>query len=462
MRAMVNRQALPTTEAHSALRPPAHNSRSRAWTRMRSSTANKLLEEDRPVHDWYRFVLSFPPHLIRTYLTRFHIGPGALVLDPFCGTGTTLVECKKLGITSVGVEANHMTAFASAVKVDWAIDPRRLIVEASRLAGLTHRQFRAGGISDEPQDSPTTVRVSLKQLPIEQQKLLLTDSMSPLPLHKTLVLARCLERNADPRYAPHLRLALAKALVTSIGNLHFGPEIGVTTPKPDAPVVAPWLQAVRTVADDLHKIGKSAHVPAVVHHADARQLSTILAPQSIDVVITSPPYPNEKDYTRSTRLESVILGFLQNKVDLRRLKESLLRSNTRNVYKGDGDDRWIDGHPNIQRIARAIERRRIALGKTSGFERMYHRVTLLYFGGMARHLADLRPLLRPGARLAYVVGDQASYLRVMIRTGHLLADIAESMGYEVMSIDLFRSRLATATRALLREEVLVLRWPGFH
>ncbi len=100
------------------------------------------------------------------------------------------------------------------------------------------------------------------------------------------------------------------------------------------------------------------------------------------------------------------------------------------------------------------------MGKTSGFERLYARVTKLYFGGMLRHLADLRSALRPGALCAYVVGDQASYLRVMIRTGHLLADIAGALGYEVVGIDLFRTRLATATGEQLREEVVVLRWPG--
>jgi hypothetical protein len=41
-----------------------------------------------------------------------------------------------------------------------------------------------------------------------------------------------------------------------------------------------------------------------------------------------------------------------------------------------------------------------------------------------------------------------------------LADIAQSLGYELVNIDLFRTRLATATRAQLREEVVVLRWNG--
>ena len=48
----------------------------------------------------------------------------------------------------------------------------------------------------------------------------------------------------------------------------------------------------------------------------------------------------------------------------------------------------------------------------------------------------------------------------MIRTGELLASIAVQLGYEVVGIDLFRTRLATATREQLREEVLLLRWPG--
>jgi hypothetical protein len=177
-------------------------------------------------------------------------------------------------------------------------------------------------------------------------------------------------------------------------------------------------------------------------------------------VITSPPYPNEKDYTRTTRLESVLLGMIRSKAELRSLKKDLVRSNTRSVYKTDEDDALVAEHPEIQRIALAIENRRLELGKTSGFERLYPRVTKLYFGGMCRHLASLRPFLRRGALLAYVVGDQASYLRVMIRTGQLLADIAQSLGYQVKSIDLFRTRLSTATREQLREEVVVLQWPG--
>ena len=79
---------------------------------------------------------------------------------------------------------------------------------------------------------------------------------------------------------------------------------------------------------------------------------------------------------------------------------------------------------------------------------------------MRRHLASLRPALKRGAKLAYVVGDQAFYLRVMIRTGELLADLAQSLGYRVAGIDLFRTRPSTTTGQQLREEVVLLEWPA--
>src|SRR6266480_2150907 len=95
-----------------------------------STEANKLCSGDRSVHDWYRFVLSFPPHLVRDYLSKFGINKKQVVLDPFCGTGTTLVECKKLGLQSVGIEANPMAHFASRVKTDWSPGAKDLTAHA--------------------------------------------------------------------------------------------------------------------------------------------------------------------------------------------------------------------------------------------------------------------------------------------------------------------------------------------
>jgi len=424
---------------------------------------NRLYEDDLPVHEWYRFVLSFPAHLVRDYINKFGLSRSDWVLDPFCGTGTTIVECKKNGIPSIGLEANPVVQYLAETKCDWSVDPDALVGNAEKIASKAMSELKKSGIEDNSifltPDFPQGIEI--RRLSNSEQKLLIKNSISEKPLHKVLVLRDMIDRYSDPKLINHHRMALAREVTYSISNLRFGPEVGTGKVKIDCPVIETWLRSVKSISADLSEdsIQSKVNTPAYTKLADSRFLDSAIEPLSFDAVITSPPYPNEKDYSRTTRLESVILGFMKTSEDLREHKKSFVRSNTRGVYKADEDDKWIEGNARVMELAEQIENRRISLGKTSGFERLYHRVVKLYFGGMTKHLRELRRVLTPGAQLAYVVGDQASYLRVMIRTGQILASIAEDIGYEVVSIDLFRTRFSTASQEQLNEEVVVLRWP---
>ena len=112
------------------------------------SRVNNVRPEDCAVHGWYRFVLSFPPHLVQDYLERFGVAPAATVLDPFAGTGTTLVECKRRAIGSVGLEPNPMAQFAASVKLDWSADPTALAEYAATVATGARRASAQGGWSE--------------------------------------------------------------------------------------------------------------------------------------------------------------------------------------------------------------------------------------------------------------------------------------------------------------------------
>ena len=330
--------------------------------------ANKLEPQDRAFHDWYRFVLSFPPHLVRDYLDEFTNKKNSVVLDPFCGTGTTLIESKLRGYPSIGIEANSFAYFASRVKTDWDINPDILINKSKEAAQIALSELQKQGIQDEIRFLGDITDLSLRQLPEDETKLILNGSISPLPLHKIIILLETLANFKSECFYQHQILALANALVYKISNLHFGPEVGVGKPVFDIPVISTWISEIERIVKDIKRVEDNKFPDSRVIFADARDINDFLPNESVDIVITSPPYPNEKDYTRITRLESVILGFINNKSDLRQMKKGLLRSNTRNVYKEDDDDKWVANNAKVQEIADLIEARRIELGKTSGFE----------------------------------------------------------------------------------------------
>ncbi len=446
---------------------------------------NQLQPADEAIHGWYRFVLCYPPHLVREYLKAFDADPHRdWVFDPFCGTATTPVEARLRGFSTLSADVNPISILAARVKLSWDIDLDKIRSRLDDVLELSTGCLRRVHLTPVPainnqlplfgphlskrevHDTGLTVHNFDPNALLSPKTAALIPSgfISPNPLLRVLALRFAIEELVHAHdIRDFMRLALANVIVTTAGNVGFGPEVYRLPPRDDADVLGAFAGTVTRMISDLQAVlAKQSRPfpPGHVFEDDARTLSLLDGFPPIGVVITSPPYPNEKDYTRSTRLESVLLGLITSKQELRALKSKLLRSNTRNVFVGDDDDTFIKDIPSVIRVAEEIEKRRLQLGKTSGFERLYHRVVRLYFGGMYRHLSALLPKLRLGARCAYVVGDQMSYFRIHIRTAQLLADVAIKAGYEVEGINLWRTRRSTTTGQDLEENVLILRRPA--
>jgi DNA modification methylase len=442
----------------------------------RTKSRNALRAEDAPIHNWYRFVLSYPPHLVSEYLDKFGATKSDWVLDPFCGTGTTLVECRKRGIPSVGTEAHPMPLFATRVKTNWGLEVPRLRALLRKIAESAERELERDGLPASSfngqiisEDLAIYEKADL-ELSLEEKELIPTGFLSARPLRRLLTLRKainkhCSNDSSEPR--DFFLLGLATVIVAGAGNFAFGPEIYRTKPKADYDVVGHFVRHATQMIADLEIVERRqpSPPPCIVYADDARVLKSVKEP--ISAVITSPPYPNEKDYTRATRVESVLLGLIRSKKDLRSVKESLLRSNTRNVFVNDSDAQYVQDVPSVLKVCSEIESRRIELGKTSGFERLYHKVVAHYFGGMRRHFRSLLPKLRKGAKCAYVVGDQLSFLMVPVPTAALLSEVAEQEGFKVVGCDLWRERIGTKVRnarvptstVRVRENVLLLEKP---
>ena len=440
------------------------------YKRPKNGVINDLQKIDAPIHGWYRFVLSYPPHLVQEFFKRFQMSDKNLVLDPFCGTGTTLVEAKKLGIPSVGCDAHPFAALVSRVKTNWDLKPkhlRKILLELLRSAQsvMTRHGLPSLSFSHELFQETVDVHPRGYALTMQEKKLLPTGFLSRSPRRRLLILREQIEAvtsQESQAVKEFFLLALAHVIANGAGNFSFGPEIYRTKEKPDYDVLGHFALHVDTMISELANVGDRSDVSCEVFQSDARTLEGV--PNGLSAVITSPPYPNEKDYTRTTRVESLLLRLLSDRASLRHVKESMLRSNTRNVFVKDRDAEEVLEFPMIQEVCEVIEKRRIELGKTSGFEKLYHKVVAHYFGGMRRHFRALRPKLKLNAKLAYVVGDQFSFLMVPVPTAKLLAIVAEAEGFRVIGCELWRERTGTKVRndragrttIKSREEILLL------
>ena len=94
----------------------------------------KSWSSDYGTHGFHRYVGRFPSHLIRALINYFGAASNDTILDPFCGSGTTLVEARMLGVKATGIEISPLSAMMSRVKSKY---PREGLQLSEVIAQLT-------------------------------------------------------------------------------------------------------------------------------------------------------------------------------------------------------------------------------------------------------------------------------------------------------------------------------------
>lgn len=398
--------------------------------------------------------MGFDWKLVHHIIDRLSIGPNHLVLDPFCGAGTTLVQCKKQGIRSVGVDANPVCTLASQVKTSWHLSP------ASLEDSLDSILLEAGAIDghDMAGTDPALAYLQTSGM-IERGWLSLHKAKKVVSINTAI-------QNLDLTSAERkfFHLALVSAVVDRIADIKFGPEVYCLKEPKRTQVLNSFAATARLMIRDLEEIRRSAPIrtPTNVLLGDSRQsdvLKRAVGPGA-DFVITSPPYPAEHDYTRSTRLELILLGHIRATTDLRPVKQRMLRCHTKGIYKDDSDSKFSSRYRSVQKIAQSLDRR--AKHRTDGFSRLYGRMVREYFGGMARHLRRTYEALKPGGRCAYVIRDQQSLLGLYIDTPQVVAQLAQSrsQGFKLEEVVEWKRAKGSTGKRVLSEKIVILRKPN--
>jgi hypothetical protein len=404
------------------------------------------------IHRWYNIVLGYSNKLVTELLDELSLGSGEKVVDPFCGAATTLVECLKREIGCLGIDANPSSCFAARVKTNWRLHPTRLGELLSQVRA--EYQGKISSESDEYHHDPTFTYMKSAGM-IER------GWISPAPLRKALTIKRAIgELKTSGDYKNALMLALVSEVVSAASNVRFGPELYCIEAKADPDVMAGFSRRVTQMQEDLDQVASPKDVTSEIFQGDSRNYFDLLQAargSKFSAVICSPPYPAEHDYTRNARLELAFLEQVSDRDTLRAIKRSMIRSHTKGIYKGDRDASFVRENSQIKAIVKEVEQK--IEGKTYGFARLYPRVVQEYFGGMKRHLKHIRHFLCSGARCAYILGDQSSYLRVHIPTAEILSGIAQEVGFKRVEIRHWRTRWSTTTSKTLDENILLMENP---
>lgn len=423
----------------------------------RASSANHY-----PIHNWYNFVLGYTPEFPEYILERENITSPQTVLDPFMGAGTTLVCCKYRGIPSIGIDANNFFFDVVQTKLDWSVDVELLKSEWSKLYTAIGEVYetidfgndQSGQLSFLSQNGHILVKNYAEQ---HRPTMLTQRYISDTPFAKVHLVKQMIEKKITAGPIRRLFQLALSSIIVPVSNVKYGPGFGVSKPKIDCDVFSIFREKMSRIISDMQQIPEHGlSTTTDVRLGDAREMSRYFAPNSVDLMITSPPYPGDHEYTKHTRLELILMGYATNLDEFRTIKKRMMRGSTTNVYKDDCERQYVKDFASIQKITELIDKRLKQDGATSGFEKLYTKLVWEYFGGMYLALREAYSILKEGGKFSLLVSDSHAFKMVHIRTAVILAELAHDLGYREMKIELWQDKISSSHKYHLREEILTL------
>lgn len=387
------------------------------------STTNFVTNMKLPVHRWYRYSAGYSAQWAERVILA-ELGESGRVLDPFVGSGTTMLAAQAVGSKSVGVESQPFVAAVARSKLNWSTSIRAFR-EANR-AVLSYARARPVSISGFGSEPPLL------------QKCYSAENLGSL----RLLQAAIRESEAEESVRGLLWLALM-AILRPASHVGTAQWQYVLPNKSKARVINPidgfGVQCETMAADMAHLQSTIANSPmAMLVEDDIRSMSTELP--ACDFVLTSPPYANNYDYADATRLEMTFLGDVSSWADLRPIRDVLVHSCTQHMSGYDGEAALESEHLDcIRRELQAAYWQLDNVRQDKGGRKAYHLMVVGYFLSMAYAMKTIRKSLVSDGKACFVVGDSAPY-GVHIPVEKWLGCLALAAGFNSYSFEKIRDR----------------------
>lgn len=408
-----------------------------------AAAENKLL----PIHRWAPWIAGFSApfvaDVIRAYLPT-SARTEAVVLDPFAGVATTLVEALQAGCPVVGYEINGYAALAARAKIDCVEVPAdrfQGLIEAFQHAMVETERLIDGRWQEEGALGSGQLAIELGVHPPARFTSRIPFFSPPVEL-KVLVALRAMETVPEPDRSL-FRTALGSTMV-SYSNYSYEPSLSTRT-SADRPLVlnAPVCAVlVRKLTDMLADLRWAQERFGAAWRTQSRQMvhgsyfDSELADRSVSLIVTSPPYLNNYHYVRNTRPQLFWLDFVANPRDLIALERQSFGKFWQTVRQGPLVELQCD-FPELARTVERLRKERPERGAYGGAGWANYVAT--YFNDTDRFLALAARHLRPGARAVVVVGNSIVQ-GIEFKVDHLLAQLAERRGLQVEDIHIVRTK----------------------
>lgn len=401
-----------------------------------------------PLHRWYRYSAGFSAEWVEQEIKKYEteIQDEMILLEPFSGSGTTNIVADSLGIKSYGFEGHPFVAEIAQAKQHWFL-PTDVI-----------RSIALNILND--------AKKTLKPCNFYNPEDLLGKCYTQENFDKLMALRLSYEKqkDLDPSWL------IIKLLITSI--LRACSHVGTAQWQ----YVLPNKSKSKTLDPFTAFEAKLDQIIADMEYAQAHkwqpnsniEFHDFRKPKKLDkkanLVITSPPYPNNYDYADATRLEMMFWGEINGWGDLKTVvRPTLMRSCSQHSASDKVVLEELIESPHLSCIRDEIHAVTQELSKvrlTKGGKKTYHTMIAAYFYDLAQIFENLHENLSSNSKMIFVIGDSAPY-GVYVPADEWLGKLSISKGFSSYSFDKLRDRNIKwdnrTHKVLLKEGLLTIK-----
>lgn len=374
---------------------------------------------DIPIHRWYPYIEGFSINFVKSILNNYN--SNIIVYDPFNGSGTTSLTASSMGIKSYASEVNPFMRFIANTKVNVV----KSILENDE-SFILNKTFKD---------------LCTKLLDTHYKKLIVKEckTINDCYIEKNFFDEKVLQDISYIKYLikkinnddiKDLALLSLASIIVEISNMIRAADLRKKTLKEKEAVsknvIELFIQKFSNVISDIQSV-KYIDFEATEFISDNAKFITKKYYNTVDLIITSPPYVNGTNYFRNTKLELWILDFISQETDLRKYREQAITAGINNVSVKNKIVSLDIVEPYAKQLDKLSTDKRIP------------KMIRAYFSDMNIVFNNFNLLLKNSGRIYFDIGD-SEYYGVHIPVDELIIAIAKNNSFELVESKLLRKR----------------------